>query len=97
MNEINRAISSTNIADVRARRAATAAGSRTSAAGAAGLKRATDNVQTTTQAQAMSKMQALPAVRTELVNRMKSEVNSPDYNLNGKFSQALDRLLTEIG
>jgi len=97
MKEIIGAGGPANLNDVasqrilRGRSAASAANNPTAAA-----NRTRDTAAVSINGRAMSIMGELPAVRSELVTRLAKEVNDPSYDLDGQFSLALDKMLSEL-
>ena len=78
------------LGDVRANKASRARSTKSGSS--SGLTRSGDDVSISGGARALSKLSALPDVRTEVVNRVSAEVNDPDYDIDAKLADALDRL-----
>lgn len=56
----------------------------------------TDSVEMSTVARLAAKIQELPEVRTELVQRVKAELASGAYESSDKLAVAVDRLMDEL-
>lgn len=96
MKEITGAGGPANLNDVAAQRITRGRSAAHAATPAAIANRSRDNAALSINGRAMSIMGELPNVRTELVTKMSKLVNSPDYDLDGEFSLALDKMLSEL-
>jgi len=63
---------------------------------AAPLERGQDVVEISTAAKLAAKVQNLPAVRTELVNRVKAEIAAGVYETPERLEIAIDRLMEDL-
>jgi len=96
MKEITGAGGPANLSDVAANRINRGRSAAHAANPAAIANRSRDNAALSINGRAMSIMGELPNVRTDLVTRLSKEVNDPNYDLDGQFSLALDKMLSEL-
>lgn len=96
MNEIHGAGGPSHLSETAAQRSKMGRAAASKDARGAGLSRSTDQANLSGTGRALSILREPSEIRTDLVNRISKEVNDPGYDLDGKFSLALDRLLAEI-
>ncbi len=61
-----------------------------------GGARSSDRVELSRVAQYLSQLQSAPAVRTDLINRVREEIAAGTYLSDDKLEQAADQLLDDI-
>lgn len=95
MNEIHGTNGPSNLNDVASQRVQRANTARPGGASAK-MTRGQDNVGLSSEGRALSQLGSMEPVRTELVNRLSKEIRDPDFDIDAKFSKAMDRMLDEI-
>jgi negative regulator of flagellin synthesis FlgM len=55
-----------------------------------------DTVEISSEARIRAKLAEVPDVRSELVDRVKAEIQAGTYDTTDKLNQAIDRMLEEI-
>ncbi len=62
----------------------------------AATRRGDDRVEVSDAARFLARMNAMPEIRTELVNRVRSEIAAGTYDTPEKFDLALDTMIDEL-
>lgn len=62
-----------------------------------GSVRGTDRVEVSAMALYVSKLQQLPAVRADLVARVRSEINAGVYDTDERMNAAMDEMMKDVG
>lgn len=65
--------------------------------GAAGTVRGEDRVEVSAMALYVSKMQQLPAIREDLVARVRAQISAGTYDTDERLNAAMDQMIKELG
>jgi hypothetical protein len=96
MKEITGAGGPSHLSDIAAQRQRSQRSVANPAQGAAGALKRADNAALSIEGRALSSLKAMPQERTEVVNQMSKLVNDPDYDIDGAFEAALEKLFAEM-
>lgn len=80
----------------RAAAARRATPDQTSVSSAASGSRGADRVEVSAMALYVSKMQQLPAIRADLVARVRAEINAGGYDTDDRLNAAMDEMMKDM-
>jgi|GEM_PF-6080894 len=55
-----------------------------------------DSASLSVEGRSLSQLKSLPEARAQLVERLSAEVNDPAFDLDGKFADAMDSMLSDV-